>query len=80
MIGARGTRNRWCGSIARPFRQGWSKANCLAMNEARFTGADRAREGRFELAHGGSLFLDEIGVMPLETQARVATSLTRWHD
>ena len=33
-----------------------------------FTGADRRREGRFAQANGGSLFLDEIGEMPLALQ------------
>jgi transcriptional regulator with GAF, ATPase, and Fis domain len=33
-----------------------------------FTGADRRRIGRFELAAGGTIFLDEIGELPLETQ------------
>ncbi|MBL8762799.1 MAG: sigma-54-dependent Fis family transcriptional regulator [Phycisphaerae bacterium] len=36
-----------------------------------FTGADRDREGVFEYAHGGSLFLDEIGDMPLAMQAKL---------
>jgi two-component system response regulator AtoC len=36
-----------------------------------FTGADARRIGRFEAAHGGTLLLDEIGDMPLETQAKV---------
>jgi len=36
-----------------------------------FTGANQRRIGRFESAHGGSIFLDEIGDMPLETQAKV---------
>ncbi|MER3424990.1 MAG: Fis family transcriptional regulator, partial [Nitrospiraceae bacterium] len=36
-----------------------------------FTGADQRRPGRFELAHGGALFLDEIGEMPLEAQAKL---------
>ncbi|MET0390578.1 MAG: sigma-54 dependent transcriptional regulator [Polyangiales bacterium] len=36
-----------------------------------FTGANQRRTGRFEAAHGGSIFLDEIGDMPLETQAKV---------
>ena len=36
-----------------------------------FTGADARRIGRFEAAHGGTIFLDEIGDMPLETQAKV---------
>jgi sigma-54 specific flagellar transcriptional regulator A len=36
-----------------------------------FTGAFQAREGRFELAHQGSLFLDEIGDMPLAMQVKL---------
>ena len=37
-----------------------------------FTGADRkGRRGRFEQAEGGTMFLDEIGDMPLETQAKL---------
>ncbi len=36
-----------------------------------FTGATTQRQGRFEQANGGSLFLDEIGDMPLETQTRL---------
>ena len=33
-----------------------------------FTGAAQRREGRFELAHSGTIFLDEVGDLPLETQ------------
>ncbi len=36
-----------------------------------FTGADRRRVGRFEAAGGGTIFLDEIGDMAPETQAKV---------
>jgi DNA-binding NtrC family response regulator len=36
-----------------------------------FTGADARRLGRFEIAHGGTIFLDEIGDMAPETQAKV---------
>jgi DNA-binding NtrC family response regulator len=36
-----------------------------------FTGATEARMGCFELAHGGTLLLDEIGEMPLATQAKL---------
>jgi len=33
-----------------------------------FTGAVQRRQGRFELAEGGTIFLDEIGELPAETQ------------
>lgn len=36
-----------------------------------FTGADSARAGKFEAAHGGTIFLDEIGDMPLDAQAKL---------
>jgi len=36
-----------------------------------FTGADRARTGLFELAHEGTLFLDEVGAMSLPMQAKL---------
>ncbi|MBI9112997.1 sigma-54 dependent transcriptional regulator [Maridesulfovibrio ferrireducens] len=36
-----------------------------------FTGAERAQEGKFELADTGTLFLDEIGDMSLKTQAKI---------
>jgi DNA-binding NtrC family response regulator len=36
-----------------------------------FTGASADREGRFRLAHEGTLFIDEVGAMPLEAQAKL---------
>jgi DNA-binding NtrC family response regulator len=36
-----------------------------------FTGADRPKEGRFRLAEGGTCFLDEIGNLPLNLQAKL---------
>ena len=40
-----------------------------------FTGAVSARAGKFELAHNGTLFLDEVGDMHPETQAKVLRAL-----
>jgi DNA-binding NtrC family response regulator len=36
-----------------------------------FTGADTRRAGKFELAHGGTIFLDEIGELPPSAQAKL---------
>jgi DNA-binding NtrC family response regulator len=40
-----------------------------------FTGATAAKPGLFELAHGGSLFLDEVGNLPLELQPKLLRAL-----
>ncbi len=59
------------------------RVNCAALPEqlleselfgyerGAFTGADRARVGRFEHANGGTIFLDEVADMSLFTQAKV---------
>jgi transcriptional regulator with GAF, ATPase, and Fis domain len=36
-----------------------------------FTGAMKMKEGRFELAHNGTIFLDEVSELPLQTQSRL---------
>lgn len=59
------------------------KVNCAVLPESlieselfghekgAFTGADKRRQGRFELADGGTIFLDEIGELPLDVQAKL---------
>ena len=45
--------------------------DCSATKSGAFTGAAERRAGYFELANGGTLLLDEIGEMPISTQAKL---------
>ena len=51
------------------------KVNCAALPanlvEAELFGYDQQKAGKFELASGGSIFLDEIGSLPLESQGKL---------
>jgi len=40
-----------------------------------FTGADKDREGKFDIAQGGTILLDEIGDMPVDLQAKLLRTL-----
>jgi psp operon transcriptional activator len=47
------------------------EAELFGHEAGAFTGATRAREGRFEEAHGGTLFLDELGTLSQAAQERL---------
>lgn len=56
-----------CGSIP----EGTIDSELFGHEKGSFTGAHEARKGYFEVTNGGTMFLDEIGEMPLGTQARL---------
>mgnify|MGYP002063301631 CR=1 FL=1 len=53
----------------------WAKQKGLIRTigheKGSYTGADRTRIGRFEAADEGTIFLDEIGDIPLSTQVKL---------
>jgi len=56
-----------CAAISRELVE----SELFGHEKGAFTGADARRQGRFEAADGGTIFLDEIGDMAPETQAKV---------
>ncbi len=56
-----------CGAIP----EGTIDSELFGHEKGSFTGAHEARKGYFEVTNGGTIFLDEIGEMPVSTQARL---------
>ncbi|HTF81210.1 MAG TPA: sigma 54-interacting transcriptional regulator, partial [Cytophagales bacterium] len=56
-----------CGAIP----EGTIDSELFGHEKGSFTGASDARKGYFEVTDGGTIFLDEVGEMPLGTQARL---------
>jgi two-component system nitrogen regulation response regulator GlnG len=60
-----------CGAIPETLIE----SELFGYEKGAFTGAHQRKEGSFQLAHGGSLFLDEIGNLPLATQSKLLRTL-----
>ncbi|MEQ9306795.1 MAG: sigma 54-interacting transcriptional regulator, partial [Marinoscillum sp.] len=56
-----------CGAIP----EGTIDSELFGHEKGSFTGAHESRKGYFEVTNGGTIFLDEIGEMPVSTQARL---------
>ncbi|WMI64068.1 sigma-54 dependent transcriptional regulator [Aestuariibaculum sp. YM273] len=56
-----------CGAIP----EGTIDSELFGHEKGAFTGATQTREGYFEVADGGTIFLDEVGELPLTTQVRL---------
>ncbi len=56
-----------CGAIP----EGTSDSELFGHEKGSFTGATQDRKGYFEVADGGTIFLDEVGELPLTTQVRL---------
>lgn len=56
-----------CGAIP----EGTIDSELFGHEKGAFTGAHESRKGYFEVVDGGTIFLDEVGEMPLSTQARL---------
>ena len=70
LAGKRGQREMVCVNCA-AIPEELIESELFGHEKGAFTGADKTRKGKFELANQSTLFLDEIGDMSLKTQAKI---------
>jgi transcriptional regulator with PAS, ATPase and Fis domain len=63
-----------CGAIP----EGTIDSELFGHEKGSFTGAAGSRQGYFEVANGGTIFLDEVAELPMQTQVRLLTCLRNW--
>ena len=63
-----------CGAIP----EGTIDSELFGHEKGAFTGATASRKGYFEVADGGTIFLDEVGELPLTTQVTTVTCFRKW--
>ena len=63
-----------CGAIP----EGTIDSELFGHEKGSFTGATQSRNGYFEVADGGTIFLDEVGELPLNYTSKIITSFRKW--
>jgi len=67
------------GELRAPCRQGWVESELFGHVKGAFFRGGAGSKGRFELAHGGTIFLDEVGELAKPLQVILLRGFRKWH-